>query len=102
MRTRKQDHYYVRDARIPEWHGWHAGRRGLGSNLYRLGVMPKVIQQILRHSNVSVTENYYILSTPSDVVAAMEKFEQKITSQSLQDSYGTLKPDSGAMLKIVN
>jgi len=32
----KADHPYRRDTRIPEWHGWHAARRGLGSNLYRL------------------------------------------------------------------
>src|SRR5262249_726005 len=35
-------HEYKRDARLPEWHGWHACRRGLGSNLYRLGV-PDVV-----------------------------------------------------------
>jgi len=27
--------------------------RGLGTNLYRLGVSPKVIQEILRHADVS-------------------------------------------------
>ena len=37
------DHNYVRDASIPVWHGWHAARRGLGSNLYHLGVPEKVI-----------------------------------------------------------
>lgn len=31
---------------LPEWHGWHAVRRGLGSNLYRLGVPDMVIQRI--------------------------------------------------------
>jgi hypothetical protein len=29
----KANHAYKRDSRIPEWHGWHAARRGLGSNL---------------------------------------------------------------------
>src|SRR5262249_20605012 len=29
------DHKYSRDAQLPEWHGWQAARRGLGSNLYR-------------------------------------------------------------------
>lgn len=33
------DHVFKPDSSsIPEWHGWHAARRGLGSNLYRLGV----------------------------------------------------------------
>src|SRR5262249_9468994 len=41
-------HPYKRDSRIPEWHGWHAARRGLGSNLYRLGIPDMVIQRILR------------------------------------------------------
>jgi integrase len=42
----KTPHKYQRDAAFPEWHGWHAARRGLGSNLYRLGVPEKVIQRI--------------------------------------------------------
>ena len=53
------DHPYKRDSRIPEWHGWHAARRGLGSNLYPLGVPDIVIQRILRHANVSTTATYY-------------------------------------------
>ena len=35
--------------KIP-WYGWHAFRRGLATNLHRLGVSDKVIQQILRHA----------------------------------------------------
>jgi integrase len=54
----KQKHDYVRDASLPEWHGWHACRRGLGSNLYRLGAPDKVIQLILRHANVATTLAY--------------------------------------------
>jgi integrase len=50
----------------------------LGSNLYRLGVTDKVIQKILRHSNVAITTSYYIKSTNSDVVEAMEKFGQNL------------------------
>ena len=51
----KADHTYERDVRLPEWKGWHAARRGSGSNLYRLGVPEKVIQRILRHANGSTT-----------------------------------------------
>jgi integrase len=36
--------------KIP-WYGGHAFRRGLATNLHRLGVSDKVIQQILRHAN---------------------------------------------------
>ena len=28
-----EKHDYQRDDRIPAWHGWHAARRGLGSNI---------------------------------------------------------------------
>jgi len=94
----KQQHSYQRDAQLPEWHGWHAARRGLGSNLYRLGIPDKVIQTILRHSNVNVTLGYYVKSASSDVIAAMEKFEEKL----LTDTKRTLKPDSGAKLGFVN
>jgi integrase len=43
-----------------EWHGWHAFRRGLATNLHSLGVQDKVTQAILRHSNVAVTQAAYI------------------------------------------
>jgi hypothetical protein len=39
------DHEYERDDSVPKWHGWHAARRGLGSNLHRLGVRELVIQR---------------------------------------------------------
>jgi integrase len=74
----KADHTYKRDDSIPEWHGWHAARRGLGSNLYRLGVPELVIQRILRHANVSTTAAYYIKAAANDVRDAMAKLEKRI------------------------
>jgi integrase len=74
----KAGHPYSRDARIPEWHGWHAARRGLGSNLYRLGVPDMVIQRILRHANVSTTATYYIKTAADDVRKAMATLENHI------------------------
>ena len=74
----KADHPYKRDNYIPEWHGWHAARRGLGSNLYRLGVPDLVIQRILRHANVSTTATYYIKTAATDVRSAMAKLESHI------------------------
>lgn len=32
------------------WQGWHAFRRGLATNLHRLGVPDRTVQRILRHS----------------------------------------------------
>jgi integrase len=71
-------HEYKRDATLPEWHGWHAARRGLGSNLYRLGVPDMVIQRILRHANVSTTATYYIKTAADDVRVAMDKLANQI------------------------
>ena len=57
------------------WYGWHGFRRGLATNLHRLGVPVRVIQQILRHGNVSST-GIYIKAIEEDAVAAMRLFEQ--------------------------
>ncbi len=59
-----------------EWHGWHAFRRGLATNLYRLGVPDKTIQAILRHANLSTTMNAYVKSVSADATAAMKAFEE--------------------------
>ena len=84
----KAGHLYKRDSRIPEWHGWHAARRGLGSNLYRLGVPDMVIQRILRHANVSTTATYYIKTAAVDVRSAMTKLENHIAEA------GRLQPET--------
>jgi integrase len=71
-------HRFERDKILPEWHGWHAARRGLGTNLYRLGVPEKTIQAILRHANVSTTNTYYIKSAADDTRAAMARLERLV------------------------
>lgn len=101
------DHQYKRDASIPEWHGWHAARRGLGSNLYRLGVPDMVIQRILRHANVSTTATYYIKTAAEDVRDAMAKLESNIPSapeapKTSQDTFGTPNLESRAIPTSVN
>jgi integrase len=62
-----------------EWVGWHGFRRGLASNLNRLGVDDSVIQAILRHSDVSVTQRCYIKTVPPDAVAAMRRLSATIS-----------------------
>ena len=69
-----EDHEYKRGNR-PEWHGWHAFRRGLATNLHDLGVDDKTIQRILRHANVGVTQNSYIKTLDSQSIAAMRQLE---------------------------
>jgi len=60
------------------WHGWHGFRRGLPSNLNRLGIDDSVIQRILRHSNVATTQNHYIKTASPDAIAAMRQFAEAL------------------------
>lgn len=90
----QEKHRFERDSSIPEWHGWHAARRGLGSNLYRVGVPDIVIQRILRHANVSTTATYYIKTAADDVRNAMAKLENRIAE--------TSEPLGGTTRKIRN
>jgi integrase len=59
-----------------EWHGWHAFRRGLATNLQSLGVSIKTAQAILRHSDYGVTANYYVKPVEKDVTEAMRLVEK--------------------------
>jgi integrase len=70
-----------------EWHGWHAFRRGLATNLYRIGVPARTIQAILRHSNVSTTLAFYVKTSGADAVAAMERLEKE-----MGNDWATAKP----------
>ena len=73
------------------WHGWHGFRRGLASNLNRLGVDDSVIQRILRHSNVATTQNHYIKTASPDAIAAMKQFSALLCS--------TCAPDGDVQVK---
>ncbi len=66
------------DKALRTWHGWHAFRRGLATNLYQLGVKDKDIQAILRHSNVGLTMNVYVKSVAESQVNAMDALGQKL------------------------
>jgi integrase len=55
------------------WHGWHAFRRGVATELHRSGVADIVIQRALRHANVAVTQESYIQSVPEVVVDALNR-----------------------------
>jgi integrase len=57
------------------WHGWHAFRRGLATNLHGLGVPDKVIQQILRHANITTTMNIYVKTVSVDAANAIRILE---------------------------
>ena len=61
-----------------QWYGWHAFRRGLATNLHRLGISDKTIQRILRQANVGVTQNCYIKTADSDASEAMQQFQRSL------------------------
>ncbi len=67
----------------PEWHGWHALRRGLATNLHDLGVPDKTIQAIFRHANVAVTQNLYIKTLDAQSIAAMRQLESLVDAKLL-------------------
>ncbi len=57
------------------WKGWHAFRRGLASNLYSLGVQPKVIAAILRHSDIGTTLQFYVQTPTEESRDALQQIE---------------------------
>jgi len=72
--TKIVDHDFELDPSL-RWMGWHSFRRGLGSNLYELGVKPKVIQAILRHGDLSTTMRYYVETPNEESREALQTFE---------------------------
>jgi len=69
----KIDHKFELDETIPKWKGWHCFRRSLASNLYALGVKPKVIQAILRHSDIATTLDFYVETPETESREALDK-----------------------------
>jgi integrase len=63
------------------WRWWHPFRRGLATNLHRLGVDDKTIQSVLRHSSVQTTREIYIKGFDGDAVSAMKRLETAIQSR---------------------
>lgn len=63
------------------WRWWHPFRRGLATNLHRLGVDDRTIQSILRHSSVHTTREIYIKGFDGDAIAAMTRLESAIQSK---------------------
>lgn len=73
-----EGHLFEQDRNLPQWHGWHAFRRGLATNLHALGVDDKAIQAILRHSNIGLTMNIYVKSVHESQVSAMDALGEKL------------------------
>jgi hypothetical protein len=61
-----------------EWHGWHAFRRGLATNLHRLGVSDKVIQQIPAPCERHHNDEHLRDDGDSDAAAAMKTWKRHV------------------------
>jgi integrase len=75
-----EGHIFQCDISLPRWHGWHAFRRGLATNLHTLGVADKDIQAILRHSNIGLTMNVYVKSVNESQVNALDSLSEKFAT----------------------
>jgi len=67
-----KDHAFELDESIPKWKGWHCFRRSLASNLYAMGVKPKVIQAILRHSDIATSLDFYVETSDAESRATLD------------------------------
>jgi len=69
----------LKAANIP-WYGWHAFRRGFATSLFHLHVADRIIQQLLRHSDIATTMNVYVKAVGEDgrdAIAMLDKTFQR-------------------------
>jgi integrase len=76
-------HLFEQDKNLLVWRGWHAFRRGLGTNLHALGIPDKEIQAILHHSNITVTQSSYIKALTESQVSAMDLVGEEFENSSI-------------------
>ena len=58
----------------------------VASNLNRLGIEDSVIQAILRHSDVSVTQRCHIKTARPNTIAAMRRLSAKVVEMQARSS----------------
>jgi integrase len=61
-----------------EWEGWHGFRRGLATNLERIGVRESIAAMVLRHANDRVTRKHYIKPPTIEAIAAMRRLSETL------------------------
>jgi integrase len=62
------------------WEGWHGFRRGLATNLERIGVRDSISAMVLRHTNDRVTKKHYIKPPSSEAMAAMRQLSETLSA----------------------
>jgi integrase len=85
---KKANHAFNLDTSLV-WHGWHAFRRGLATNLHALRVDDKTIQAILRHSNIGITQNIYIKHVDESGVNAMDLLGLEMEQNRINNALAT-------------
>jgi|SRR5581483_2887648 len=84
----------LREAGI-EWEGWHGFRRGLATNLERIGVREAIAAMILRHSNDRVTRKHYIKPPSIEAVSAMQRLSDTLTTMQTPQLLPNCSPEAG-------
>jgi integrase len=77
-----------------EWEGWHSFRRGLATNLERIGVRETIAAMVLRHSNDRVTRKHYIKPPSIEAVSAMQRLSDTLTSMQRPPLLPSCSPDA--------
>lgn len=93
------DSLYRRQMREPlktaeiEWEGWHGFRRGLATNLERIGVRESIAAMILRHANDRVTRKHYIKPPTLEAIAAMRRLSESFSALEKPSLLPTCSPE---------
>ena len=74
---RRQMKEPLKQAKI-DWECCHGFRRGLATNLERIGVRETIAAMILRHTNDRVTRKHYIKPPSIEAIAAMRQLSEKL------------------------
>jgi integrase len=61
-------------AKLPDWHGWYALRRGLATLATSIDTQ-LAAKSLLRHTNVQTTAQFYVKSVPADALRAVQKMD---------------------------
>jgi hypothetical protein len=71
----KADHEFKLDESLPQWRGFYANRRGIGTAIQDVD-NALAAKSHLRHSNVSTTTAHYVKSVDAAAVRAVDKIDQ--------------------------
>lgn len=84
---------------IPKKIGWHTFRRTYASLLASSGADVKVVQELLRHSNVSTTMNLYAQAYSQDARAAQSKVVEMVVRTGAVEPNPTTEPNISLIVR---